>query len=801
MTRPWIVTLASALLTLVIATALWLAWPTGRAFSFLNDARPTYTIAYRADVEAIKRGDALKSVRYDVRKALDDINRATGSTGTAYAVLSVSMQDRLRFRTSLASNVNFVKAIGDYREARGLTLIAGREPRVNTAEAALSEATARLLTPRPTDLIGQQVTLNDHINATPLTITGIVRSSAWQSDTDPDAGGYRMVDPSKPAFDPMDAALLNVITPPITIVFQRAPTANTVTWLRAYVTKNLQHLTLTDVQAATRADTVTAAILKRLQERARSLPLLAALLTVSGLLALCALTLATQIRRRTLLGIELAIGARRHALLLEVLVQQAVPALLGAAAGAALAFTLPAVLPGVLTGRPPLRVLLLASLLPVASLLTLTSVISWGVLRESAAALLRSARPGAYVRPLLALMLLAFICAFGGVLSAAGVKEKLDAQATRINTQFGRVLEIATSDDGDNRKGQSLGHTSRRLTSDDAQWLTRQPGVHSAAVGERINGGLKVGTRTYYSNRMVTGTPSLVGVLGLDLLEGDAGGCVLSRTSARAYGLRVGSVMELPSGGTYRSCPVTGIFADPEPLKKFVMLNFPEVIVPIEIGLASKQGASSPLDDPSGQPTPALRTTHVLLRLTGDATPDELQRLRARIEARLPGMTFSLRPYAPNIDALLARLQLQSRVFLTLGGAAAIMSVFGLLSGFLAYLDVTRYRTALDRAQGMTLRQVYRSWVLGSAALGVFGVGVALLIAALLTPALYNAFSLDAPVGMARDLLPAAVVALPGPLSVTFAAVITALLVLTVLLLGARWTRRQSLTTLLKAGS
>ena len=490
---------------------------------------------------------------------------------------------------------------------------------------------------------------------------------------------------------------------------------------------------------------------------------------------------------------DLALGAPRRRLLLEGLTAQAVPAVIGAVVGTAGLYTLPALLPDVVQGSPPTGVIALAVALPPTAAVLLAFMLLRGVLRDPALALLRGARPGEAVRPLVGLMLLAFTLAAGGLFSALGVQEKLSAQAVRVKTEFGRVLEWTTSGDSDPRKGESASFSSRSLGGADLEWVRNQPEVHAATIAERMNPNFRLNGKTVTIDRPIVGD-DLASTLEIRVLEGATGGCMLTAAQAQRLGVRVGSVLEIPAKTGFLPCPVSGILENPDALKSFVMEAFPGMTVPSRIGLVGTQG-----DIGAADPT-RLLTTGLLVRLNVDVTPIRLAALRARIAAHRPGLRFTLRPYAPSIDALLAQLERQSQLFLSLASVGTILTILGLLAGFLAYLDATRYRIALERTQGLSLQNLLGQWTRGGLLLGLVGMGMALGIATLLSPALYNAFSLDAPVGMALDLLPEATPALPGWWTLGLAVGLTLTMTLTLLQLGLHWLRQQSLITLLKAG-
>ena len=794
MTKPLVTGFCCTLIAFVLGVSAWLSYPTGRSFSYLNDTRPTYRIEVRWTLAMLER----KQPRPQIGDLADTVKRVSAlvpSETHLYSTFFVSTPSRLVWRNRAVPSPRIVGVYGDYLGGRDLRLMAGTLPGVNQPEIVLSERTARALSDDPTELLGQTVVLDPAGVGISYRVTGIVSASPWRSsDADPDAGGFQRLDPSAPATNQDVRIALYGLIPQIMLVFPAPPTASVLQSLERYIAEELPGFRVYDANVATREDITTKAILERLNARSQSLPLLAVLLTASGLLSLAALLLSQLLRTRALLGVDLALGAPRRRLLLEGLTAQAVPAVIGAVVGTAGLFALPTLLPDVVQGSPPLGVIALAVALPPTAAVLLAFMLLRGVLRDPALALLRGARPGEAVRPLIGLMLLAFTLAAGGLFSALGVQEKLSAQAVRVKTEFGRVLEWTTSGDSDSRKGESASFSSRSLGSADLEWISSQPEVRAATIAERMNPNFRFNGKTVTIDRPIVGD-DLAPTLEIRVLEGAAGGCMLTAAQAQRLGVRVGSVLEVPAKTGFLPCPVSGILENPDALKSFVMESFPGMTVPSRIGLVGKQG-----DMGAADPT-RLLTTGLLVRLNVDVTPTRLAALRARIAAHRPGLRFTLRPYAPSIDALLAQLERQSQLFLALAGLGTLVALLGLLAGFVAYLDASRYRIALERTQGLSLRALLGGWVRGGLLLGLVGTGVGLLIATPLSAALYNAFSLDAPVGMALDLLPEALPALPGWWTLTAALAMVVLLTLALLQLGVRWLQRHSLIDLLKAGS
>ena len=126
---------------------------------------------------------------------------------------------------------------------------------------------------------------------------------------------------------------------------------------------------------------------------------------------------------------------------------------------------------------------------------------------------------------------------------------------------------------------------------------------------------------------------------------------------------------------------------------------------------------------------------------------------------------------------------------------AVVLCVWGIIGGFLALLDAERFKTALDRALGLSLNGVTRrwwnqmvKWSAVSAALGIAGGYVA-------ARALYDALALDIP------NLPAGEFVALDIASVVLAVVLLATLSTLLSLAGRGWVARRSVLQLLKEGA
>ena len=793
--------LLCAVLAFTLGLAAWLAWPTGRSFSYLSDPRTALRLELPLTRDMLTDPSKRPRSSVPVGERVRELQALIGGEGQVYSTLSVETSVPLVWQGKTLRGLELVKVLGDYLKGRDLSLRAGRLPGVNRPEVALNETLASQLTPDVKALLGQEVVLNPQVGGERVTITGIVRSSPWRSEQDPDVGGFRFLDPSLPGLDPEVMTTLSFTPPGFNVVFDAPPSPTVRQRLERFTAQRLPGFRLVNLSTLFQADPTLKGIRARLQERTLALPLLASLLGLSGLCALGALLLSSLLRRRALLGVDLTLGAPRGRLLLEVLSGQLLPAALGGLLGTALLYALPKVLSGVLVGAPPNGVLLLALGVPLLTLTLLTLLVAGRVLSAPPLELLRGARPGEFVRPLLMVMLTAFTLAASALLSALGVREKLEGQTSRVRQEFGRLLEWTTSSGVDTRKGEGSVFSSRSLSASDLRWLEQQPEVRSATVAERLNPDFEVGGQTVQIERPLTGD-GLVKTLNLRVKSGTTGGCLLSEAQAQRLKLAVGSTLGIPAPGGVLPCRVTGLFETPDALTAFVLTDFPGMVVPSALGLVGKQrDALGQVAKRDPEAPNELRTTALLLRLRGDATPETLLAFKKRIVTYRPDLEFTFRPYAPSIASLLAALERQSQLFVALAALGTLMTLLGLLGGFLAYLDASRYRLALERSQGLTLHSLRWGWALSGVWLGSLGSLLALGVATPLSASLYNAFSLDAPVTMALDLLPRANPALPGAWTLGVAALLVVALTGGMVLLGLRWLRQQSLMTLLKVGS
>jgi ABC-type lipoprotein release transport system permease subunit len=139
-----------------------------------------------------------------------------------------------------------------------------------------------------------------------------------------------------------------------------------------------------------------------------------------------------------------------------------------------------------------------------------------------------------------------------------------------------------------------------------------------------------------------------------------------------------------------------------------------------------------------------FRSTRILLSLN-EADVEAAVRDWQQERFPNPNEHAEVIPYTPNAQDLLSSLSAQAQLFLLLALLAATLSVWSIVGGFLALLDVERFRIALDRAFGLSLKGLTYAWWWRTFGLGVVSAGLGVGLAHELAVRLYNAFALDVP--------------------------------------------------------
>jgi hypothetical protein len=133
----------------------------------------------------------------------------------------------------------------------------------------------------------------------------------------------------------------------------------------------------------------------------------------------------------------------------------------------------------------------------------------------------------------------------------------------------------------------------------------------------------------------------------------------------------------------------------------------------------------------------------ILVRLAGEPTARELERVRASIQAAMPGDGYVVvRPLQEIIDDQSRSWRLGATLFVAFGGLAVIVAAVGLY-GVINYTVAQRMhelgmRVALGATPSHVLRLVLRQGVFHAAAGAAIGLTVAAVVAPWLEPLLYK---------------------------------------------------------------
>ena len=785
--------LTCAVLALVIGAASWAAWPTGRSYSFITESHNDYVLD-AGNSDASVSSKKFMSVTQTVKMA-DGIKNIVGDNAFVYSV-PFAEGGTLKFGTKEIKSATGVPAYGEYVAARNLSLLAGRWPKSDSGEVALGFAAAKRLADKPETLIGKTVLYGAFDD--PFHVVGVVRASEGQDDNqDPDAGFVRFFDPQVKTKDELFELNKKNLPLRITVSFKKQPSPVMLRSLNSFVRRTLPGYEFKDLQAGQQKDLGN--VIERVRGRGQTLTLFAAALAIAGLCTLFAYTLSGLLRRRALMGVDKALGASRTRLLRALLVGQLVPAALGAALGTAALMGLPSLAKDVFVGSLPLGVGAIAFLLPTLSLLLLTATLGGGALRESSYAMLRGATPGQHLGTLLALMGLGLSLALGGAFTALGVRQHVNGQVRLLESNFAPLWALETGGAGaDKRRGFDLGFSAPLLQTRDADALSRVPGVQVAAVAQRINGRLRHGDKSAFTFKAIATDPRYFKLLNLPpLVVGNTTGCVSSAALKRTLGANLGDEISIQGVDRVVRCKLTGVLAPANPLYTWLIVDYPQFVAPPLPGLGTEMRNAS---GKVAYDTSVFRSERVLLKLAPGVTSAEVRLAFLERRPELRGK-FQITPYAPDAKTLLGALRVQAQLFLALAALACALCLYGVVTGFLAVLDASRFRLAVERSYGLTVRALRRRWAGFGMLLGAVVGGAGLAIASAFTPALYNAFSLDAPAAIPGEILPAARVILPDVATLLAVGAVVLVLAVGLVMVGTGWLRRQSLLGLLKEGT
>lgn len=510
-------------------------------------------------------------------------------------------------------------------------------------------------------------------------------------------------------------------------------------------------------------------------------------LTASALSALYAQSYFHLLRRHQLLGVEKALGATRRQLALRLIGAQLPWGLVGGLLGWAGLWSLRDILPQVFLTRPPAVVLAASLLVPLLALLGLAVAVTLPVLRHSAMALLRGRVKGIRVRRLLLLVYGGLALAVAGGLAASQVFLQVERETAALEGQFGSMYALqagsAVIDDRLERAFEAGTEFAPVFTQKDARDLAALEGVSAATVAQSLPN-LRVSRgETAAQLSAVAASDNYLEFMSLHLLEGSAEGCVLSETAARNLGVTVGQEVSLAGLAGPIPCRVSGILKTPPEIWNWLVADLPDIVTP------PLDGLGLPLPGYDAQP---FRSIRILVKFN----PSEAeQTVRAWQKMRFPGVRAEVVPYTPDVETLLANLRVQAQVFLLITLLAAALSAWSIVGGFIALLEAERFRIALDRALGLSVRQMARLWWWRVFGLGAASAVLGVLAGYLFTVRLYNALALDIPNLPERQTL------LLGPELIFMVTATLLVLSAALTLLAARWLARQSALSLLKEGA
>lgn len=780
-------TVTAALLALLTGVVVWVLQPDYRAFSWTTHVSREYVVGYLPGEVIGGPGNEPEISLLDAEDAIASLYASVQGAYTAYTGVG-EMGRRIETADGVSAPLHHGGwNTSGYFAARGLSVRFGTLP-AQQQEIVLGDALARRLYEDPALAVGERVELASSFRSETFIVSGVLQPSpAQDTELDADDGIAGLLQGRLDS----DTGLLGMMPLFLQLVFDSQAEAERLepeltAWVHSYFgaeggVRSRESTFAPDRQAdllQTRFDVDT-----------RRVTLLA-----FGLLILvsAAGTLVTQlhfhlVRRRQLLGVDKALGATRATLVARLAASQLSWILLGTAAGYASLQFLHHLLPDLFLTRPPIIVSVLAVTAPVTVLLVLIALTSLPLLTSSALELLRGRIKGRRIRSLLWLVYGSLALAIAGGLAATQVYLQVQREADTLRAQFGSMYSLqagaAIIDTRLERsfEGGALG--TPPFSEADAGSVAQVAGVRSAALAQTIpHLGVSAADRTT-ELRTAAADGTYLELMGLSLATGGSGGCVLSAAAATNLRAGVGSVLTLQGLSAPVDCQVSGILEPSPPLWGWLVADLPDLIAPPLDGL----GLALP-----GYTAEPFRSIRILLQLESPTVEGEV---RQWLAANYPGVPAEIIPYTPDAGDLLENLRVQAQLFLLIAAMAAVLAVWGIIAGFRTLLEAERFRLALDRAFGLSVRSMaFSSWqqTLG---LGLLSASLGASVGYLLAVRLYNAFALDIHSLPRREALAI------DPLLITI--IFASLFVLSALLTAAaaRWLSRQSSLAMLKEGA
>lgn len=779
----------SGLVSLLAGIIIWALQPDHKAFSWVEATTLEYIVGLLPG-QTVSGPGAMPAVSMlDYQPALDSLQENVPGPFSVYASWG-GLGRRIMLEDGTDHPVFFESWTSQgYYAGRRVQAQYGRLPNEDgTPEIVLGARLARQLFDEPRQAVGQSVELRDSFGSERLLIVGVLEPSPAQNpEVDVDDGligsiSYSMIGKEylfrhQPLFLQLDFS-------------SRADAdhfkAEIEAWVREYFGPEGSLISTEELFTDDRSAYMTR--LKRdIGARRNTFIGFGLTLVASALAALFAQGHFHLLRRRQLLGVEKALGATRSQLAIQLIATQLAWTGLGGLLGCAALWALHDLLPGLFLTRPPQPVLAVGLGLPVVALLILAIITSLPLIMQSAMALLRGRIRGQRIRTLLWLVYGGLALAIAGGLAAAQVYLQVQAEETMLQTQFGATYALQASaaiiDTRLERAFEDGSQLAPIFTEADAIAVTSIPGVLAATLAQTLpNLGVRSDSASLHV-RAAAADSRYLQFMGLSLLAGSASGCVVGEVVSRRLGITIGETITLAGLDGPIPCTVSGIMQQPPELWSWLVVDLPEIITPPLDGL----GLALP-----GYDAQPFRSIRILLKLASPAVEDSV---RAWREAQFPGIPAEVIPYTPDVTELLANLRIQAQMFLLIALLAAALSIWGIVAGFIALLEAERFRLALDRAFGLSVKRMAFEWWAQTLGLGALSALVGAGLGYAFAVRLYNAFALDIPNLPGRGML-----ALSPPLLTGIAAALV-LLSASLTLLAALWLRRQSSLTLLKEGA
>lgn len=542
-----IISLAAALLTLLVGTTAWSLLPTTKAFSWVGMTDNDYLIG------TFERNDGAQNVPLSqFAKAMASLRSAVAGDYHVYASIG-TMGGRLLFDSGESFPVfRETYVTSEYFAARNVATDHGRVFTTGETSAyVMGTALARRVFGDPAAAVGQKLYLQTNAgDRTPIEIVGVLAPSPAQDpDSDPDAdlvGSFEALlaslGPRSALYDVLPLHLylvLGATNPPDTL-------ARITGWAERYFGQTAV-VNQANVLAEHRATRI-AETRPRIETRRKVLLMFGCALSLAALMALYTQSYWYLLRHRQLLGVDKALGATRSRLLVRLLYSQLPWGALGSALGVAGLWSLYDLIPGVFLTRPPYAVIGLAVGIPLTALLALALMVSMPLMRAPAMQLIRGKVQGARVRPLLTLVYGSLAIALAGGLAATRVEGNVHGEGQALSNQFGLMYSLQAGNPVvDTRAERAFEATEFApvFTGSDAVELSRLPGVTAVSVAQAVPGlDIRLGERETTA-LAVAADATYLPLMALRLAAGDGSACVLAPPVAEALDAHLGDIVSL----------------------------------------------------------------------------------------------------------------------------------------------------------------------------------------------------------------------------------------------------------------